>query len=84
MMETQWPEHPDDPVHDMAAGAALLMIERGQPAKGVAFYNRWARLAGYSEIRLVSDSPVTIDMSEDGIVCVLGLGSRGMEMLLCQ
>lgn len=79
-----WPEHPKDTVHDMAAGAALLMIERGQPGKGVLFYNRWAMLAGYTPIRLLSDSPVTIDMSDGPATAILGMGIDGMEMLLCR
>lgn len=72
--------HPHDPAHERAVGAALLMIERGQPAKGVGFYNRWARLAGYAEIALVSDSPVTVDVVD----AVIGLGSDGMEVQLCR
>jgi len=79
-----WQDHPHDPAHERAVGAALLMIERGQAIKGAAFYNRWARLAGYPEVRLLSESPATIDMSVGETVCVLGIGSDGMEALLCR
>lgn len=72
--------HSHDPAHERAVGAALLMIERGHPAKGVAFYNRWARMAGYAEITLLSEAPVTIDVVD----AVLGLGEEGMEMQLCR
>jgi hypothetical protein len=80
----EWPDHPEDPAHNRAAGASLLMIERGQVAKGVAFYNRWARMAGYSLITLLSDSPPTIDMSENGAQFAIGIGANGMEALLCR
>ena len=79
-----WADHPVDPAHERAVGGALLMVERGQVAKGVAFYNRWARLAGYPESTLVSESPPVIDMSVGGEICVLGMGESGMEALLCR
>lgn len=77
---SELPEHPDEPAHERAVGAALLMIERGQVAKGAAFYNRWARMAGYAEIKLISDAPVAIDAMD----AVIGIGSEGMEVLLCR
>jgi hypothetical protein len=77
---SELPKHPHDPAHERAVGAALLMIERGQPAKGAAFYNRWARLAGYAEIELLSEAPVVVD----AVDAVVGIGDTGMEMLLCR
>jgi hypothetical protein len=77
---SQLPTHPHDPAHERAVGAAMLMIERGQPQKGVAFYNRWARLAGYAEIELLSEAPVVVD----AVDAVVGIGDTGMEMLLCR
>lgn len=74
------PAHPHDAAHERAVGAALLMIERGQCGKGVAFYNRWARQAGYAEIGLISDSPPTVD----AVDAVVGLGNNGLEVLLCR
>lgn len=74
------PDHPHDEAHERAVGAALLMIERGQPIKGVAFYNRWARLAGYAPIDLIGLNPVAIDV----VNAVLGIGAGGMEVLLCR
>jgi phage terminase large subunit-like protein len=38
------------------------MIREGMIAKGVAFYNRWASVAGYPSIAAVG--PSTIDMHE--------------------
>lgn len=77
---SELPKHDDDPAHERAVGAAMLMIERGHPAKGVAFYNRWARLAGYAEIVLISEAPVVVDVVD----AVVGLGDEGMEVLLCR
>lgn len=74
------PEHDHDAAHERAVGAALLMIERGQAAKGITFYNRWARFAGYAELSLISLSPVTVD----AVDAVVGLGADGMECLLCR
>jgi len=79
-----WPDHPHDPAHERAVGAALLMIERGQPVKSIEFYNRWGRLAGYPEVHLLSSAPVLVDMSVGEAVCVLGMGADGMEILLCR
>lgn len=79
------PDHPDDPSHERAVGAALLMIERGQIEKGVVFYNQWAVLAGYPPIRLLDSAPATIDCGVPGIVeLVVGLGECGMEVQLCR
>lgn len=72
--------HDHDAAHDRAVGAAFLMIRRGQPVKGVNFYNRWALLAGYATIEIVSLSPVTIDVRD----AVLSLSENGLEMLLCR
>jgi len=74
------PVHAHDAAHERAVGAALLMIERGQAGKGVGFYNRWARLAGYQPIRLLSLSPVIVD----AVDALVGLGENGAEVLLCR
>jgi hypothetical protein len=76
---SELPVHPHDPAHERAVGAALLMIERGQPMKGVDFYNRWAMLAGYAPIRLLSTSPVTVDVV-DAIVAL----EDELEVVLCR
>jgi hypothetical protein len=56
------PQHPDDDVHDRYVGAAAEMILGGQIAKGVVMYNRWALMAGYAPIAIVSLEPVTLDI----------------------
>lgn len=74
------PVHNHDAAHERAVGAAFLMIRRGQPLKGVAFYNRWARLAGYADVELVGLSPLAVDVRD----AVLGLSENGLEVLLCR
>ncbi|MFP5328865.1 MAG: hypothetical protein ACLGHC_01840 [Alphaproteobacteria bacterium] len=78
------PDHPHDPAHDRAVGAAVRMIRAGNTVKGVAFYNRWARLAGYTPIRLLSLNPPTLDMSEDGLAFIVQVSNGTMEILQCQ
>lgn len=56
------PNHPDDEVHDRYVGAALDMLFAGNPHKGVVFYNRWAKMAGYAEIKIVTDNPLVLDI----------------------
>lgn len=74
------PQHPDDPAHERAVGAAVEMCRAGNSAKGVAFYNQWALLAGYMPIRLVSVAPLVIDVVD----AVVGLENGKMEVLLCR
>jgi hypothetical protein len=78
-----WPEHPEDIVHDRFVGAAFRMAKRGQPAKAVNFYNRWATVAGYEPIRLVSESPVVLNLSSV-VTAVVGVRDGEMEILLCR
>jgi hypothetical protein len=66
---SELPVHAEDEAHDRAVGAALLMSWGGYFLKGVGFYNRWARLAGYAEIQPVNDLLVDI---QDGIVALQG------------
>lgn len=74
------PTHEHDAAHERAVGAALLMIEAGQPVKGVLFYNSWASVAGYASIHLMGDRPVIVDARD----AVLGFGTNGIEVLLCR
>jgi hypothetical protein len=73
--------HDDDPAHDRYVGAASLMCERGQPAKGVTVYNNWAAASGYAPISLISAVPPVVDVVD----AVVGLDTDGkMEVLLCR
>lgn len=74
------PIHADDQSHDRAVGAAVLLCRRGNPAKAVWAYNRWARLAGYAPVYLVSERPAVIDLL-DAVVEVRG---EDMEVLTCR
>ena len=55
-------EHVPDPMHDCYVGAAVELIQAGQPERAVAVYNHWARCSGYEEVALVSHDPLVIDI----------------------
>lgn len=57
------PQHPDDIIHDRYVGAAVEMIQGGQTAKALVFYNRWAAMAGYAPIKVVTEAPLVLDIS---------------------
>ncbi len=62
--EAGWvePLHPtDDEVHERAAGMAALMAKAGNHRKAIWAYGRWALLAGYRPIQLISESPAVYD-----------------------
>ena len=67
----QEPPHPDDETHDRYVGTACEMMLGGQPVKGVAFYNRWAVMAGYEPVKVISLEPLTIDI-KSAVICVTG------------
>lgn len=70
--------HDDDPPHDRAVGAAVLMCRAGNPVKAVAQYNAWAQAAGYALVSLVSLNPMVIDIV-DAV-----LEGPDMKVLLCR
>lgn len=74
------PVHEDDPAHNRAVGAAVLMLEAGNAVKACGLYNRWAAFVGYPPVKLVSNSPVIIDMIE----AVIAVSNGDMEVLLCR
>lgn len=74
------PEHPHDPAHERAVGAAVKMIRAGNVEKGIGFYNRWANFAGYAPINLLSDQPLVIDVMD----AVVGLDGNDLEVMLCR
>jgi len=80
LADSALPDHPPDPAHDHAAGVACLMIRAGNHRKGVWFYNRWARLAGYPPIRLASETPLVIDIGA-GVFVEVREGT--MEVIRC-
>lgn len=60
--------HPDDETHDRYAGLAAEMFLNGQPQKAVTVYNRWASIADYAPVRIVSGDPLTIDIVDAVLV----------------
>jgi hypothetical protein len=74
------PEHYEEPAHNRAVGAACLMFEAGNPIKAQAFYNLWAKIAGFPGIRIISLNPVIVDMDQ----VVVSVGGNDMEILLCR
>lgn len=65
------PPHDDDPVHDRYVGAACEMILSGHAQKGVVLYNRWAVMAGYQPVQIMSLNPVTINI-RDAVIIIRG------------
>lgn len=65
--------HDDDDTHDRYVGAACEMILGGQPQKGIIFYNRWAALADYKQVGIVSLNPLLIDIRN----AVVAVGDDG-------
>ncbi len=80
LTEGRIPEHTEEPIHNRMVGAAVLMFRVRNSLKGAAFYNRWARFAGYDAVRLISINPTIIDM---GIVTI-EVSWTDMEVLRCQ
>jgi len=73
----QEPPHPDDEAHDRYVGAACEMLLGGQPEKGVAFYNRWAVMAGYEQVKIVMNDPLTVDIK----TAVIRVSERDFSLL---
>ena len=78
--EADLPDHPHDPAHERAVGAAVRMVKAGNLEKAVIFYNRWARLAGYPLMALISEHPPVFDVGD----AIATLIDGKMEILLCQ
>ena len=75
------PTHDDDPAHDRAVGAAVMMCQRGQARKGVVLYNVWAAAAGYEQVKLLSEAPPVVDILD----AIVGLNNAGeLEVLSCR
>jgi hypothetical protein len=56
--------HPEDPWHNRHVGAAVGMILGGQFIKGVLIFNRWAAMALAPAMRIVSQDPLVLDISD--------------------
>ena len=71
--------HPDEECHNRYVGACAEMIYSGQPEKGVVLYNRWARLAGFGLIALISKDPLVVDIG-DALLLVADKSFRVIRM----
>lgn len=58
------PEHGDDPDHNAAVGMAATMLRAGNGQKAAHHYERWAVLAGYQPLELLSEQPLVVDVGE--------------------
>ena len=56
--------HPDERFHDIRVGASIEMARRGQVDKGLWLYNRWAKISGYQEVKLLRAQPLIVDIEE--------------------
>jgi len=54
----------EDAVRARYTGAMVEMLNGGQPYKAVVLYNRWAKVAGYPEVSVVSTPPTLLDINE--------------------
>lgn len=70
-------DHGEDVAHDHWAGATLRGCIAGNPVKAVALYNRWACVAGYAQVKLLSVTPPVVDMGHS----VVGLNRDGLQVL---
>jgi hypothetical protein len=74
------PDHPHDPAHERAVGAAVRMVKAGNIDKAIAYYRRWSRFAGYPPLVEMSRNPLVFDVGA-GVVATMIDGE--MEVLLC-
>lgn len=74
------PVHDDEDAHDRYVGATVEMMASGQIGKALAFYNRWARFAGYAAISLIADNPPVIDIQD----ALLAIRNDDYEVILCR
>lgn len=58
------PIHEEDMVHNQYVGATVEMLLSGQINKAISFYNRFAVMASYQPIKLISYNPLVIDIFE--------------------
>lgn len=74
------PVHFEEPAHNRAVGASVLMFEAANPIKAQATYNQWARFSGFPPFRIISLNPVIVDMDQ----AVVGIDGQDMELLTCR
>lgn len=71
--------HAPDLTHDRYVGIAVEMALAGLVRKGAVLYNRWAALADYKPITVVSDNPPVVDIG----TALLRFSSEDFEVIGC-
>jgi hypothetical protein len=54
--------HTDDFIHDRVVGASLNVLFNGQIEKALQLYNKWALMAQYEPLRLVTLCPLVVNI----------------------
>lgn len=54
--------HPEDITHNKFVGFAALCVKSGNVEKGIVKYNEYAKLSGYEAARIISLSPIVINI----------------------
>lgn len=80
LTEGKIPAHYDEPAHNRAVGASVLMYEAGNPVKATTSYNHWAKTAGFPLVRALSLNPVILDMDQ----VVIEISGGDMEVMQCR
>jgi len=68
--------HEEDETHNRYVGATVEMLKNGQIMKAVVYYNRWAIMAGYFPIKLLSLNPLIVDIHD----CILKISKDDFEV----
>lgn len=70
-------DHDDDKTHDCFAGYAWLTAKTGNVFKAQMHYNKWAVMAGYEPLLILSERPLVIlvgqlrlAIDQEGITCL--------------
>ncbi len=71
------PVHYEEPSHNRAVGAAVMMFRAGNPIKAVQTYNLWAKVSGFSPLQVMSLNPMVV--MADGVL--LQFSGDDMEVL---
>lgn len=72
--------HPQEASHDLAVGACAEMMYGGEPEKALILYNRWARVAGYRQLNLISRNPLVVDIGES----ILHVADGSFKVIQCR
>lgn len=80
LTDNKIPVHYDEPAHNRAVGASVMMFRAGNPIKAVTTYNQWAKFAQFPGIKMLAINPVILDMDQ----VIVELTTDDMEVLKCR